>query len=239
EDDLKLAHEVQQAFLPQKRPDFGDYKFYSFYRATNLVGGDYYDFIEIDENRLAVIVADVVGHGIAAALLMAKVAAESRFALAASKDAAVAVDAINRNLSGLNVDRFATALIGILDKKNNSFTYSNAGHMPPVIRKQNGEVEIFKGGSGLPVGVLEDADYAAAEIQLDEGDVAVLFTDGINEAMNESGEILGMAELIEEIKLSQTKTPSAIGKEICQIANRHMGSSPPHDDMCLVCFGRG
>lgn len=239
EDDLKLAHEVQQAFLPQKRPNFGDYQFYSFYRATNQVGGDYFDYIRIDENRIAIIVADVVGHGIAAALLMAKVAAESRFALADSKDSAVAIDAINQNLSGLNVDRFATALIGILDKQDHSFTYANAGHMPPVIRRRTGEVSIVDGESGLPVGVLEEAEYESTRLDLEQGDVLVLFTDGINESMNEANEILGMPRLLEEIERSQTKTPSAVGREICQITNRHMGSNPPYDDMCLVCFGHG
>ena len=84
-DDLRLAHEVQQAFLPQKRPNFGEYRFYSFYRATNQVGGDYFDYVPIDEHRMAIVVADVVGHGIAAALLMAKVAAEVRFALASTR----------------------------------------------------------------------------------------------------------------------------------------------------------
>ena len=135
QDDLRLAHEVQQAFLPQKRPSIGPYQFYSFYRATNQVGGDYFDYIPINEKQTAIIVADVVGHGVAAALLMAKVAAESRFALAASQDSAAAVDTINKNLSGLNVDRFVTALIGILDSESHTFTFANAGHMPPVVRK--------------------------------------------------------------------------------------------------------
>lgn len=238
QDDLRLAHEVQQAFLPQKRPSFGPYEFYSFYRATNQVGGDYFDYIPIDEHRIAVIVADVVGHGIAAALLMAKVAAESRFALAATKDPAMAVQAINQNLSGLNVDRFATALIGILDSQQHVFTYANAGHMPPVVRKNDGSVSLVNGESGLPVGVLDDSEYEASTIAMEAGEVLVLFTDGINESMNASGEILGMKNLLTEIKNSQTKSPTAIGKEICQIANRHMGASPPHDDICLVCFGR-
>ncbi len=239
EDDLKLAHEVQQAFLPQRRPNFGDYQFYSFYRATNQVGGDYFDYVRISDEQIAIIIADVVGHGIAAALLMAKVAAESRFALAASKDSSAAVKAINENLSGLNVDRFATALIGILDKTDHSFTYANAGHMHPVVRKKDGEVKIIKGESGLPVGVMEDVEYEATRIDMELGDVLMLFTDGINESMNDQEEILGMPKLLTEIQRSQTKTPGTIGKEICQITNRHMGSVPPYDDMCLVCFGHG
>ncbi len=239
QDDLKLAHEVQQAFLPQKRPNFGGYQFYSFYRATNQVGGDYFDYIPIDEDRIAVIVADVVGHGIAAALLMAKVAAESRFALAAHRDAAIAMNEINQNLSTLNVDRFATALVGILDRKEHSFVYANAGHMPPVVRRKDGSVSMVQGESGLPIGVMEDSQYLPTKLELGSGEVFVLFTDGINESMNESGDILGIEPLLKQIEQSQTKTPVTIGKEICQIASRHMGTNMPHDDMCLVCFGRG
>ncbi len=239
EDDLRLAHEVQQAFLPQRRPDFGDYRFYSFYKATNVVGGDYFDYIPIDDQRLAIVVADVVGHGIAAALLMAKVAAESRFALASSHDPAIAADHINKNLSGLNVDRFATALLGILDASDNTFTYVNAGHMPPVVRSQDGTVKLVEGESSLPIGIMDDAEYVATRCELREGDVFVLFTDGINESMNQEGEILGMERLLEGMRQSQTKTPATIGKEICQIANRHMDGAEALDDMCLVCFRRG
>ena len=239
EDDLKLAHEVQQAFLPQKRPNFGDYQFYSFYRATHQVGGDYFDYIPIDEDRIAIIVADVVGHGIAAALLMAKVAAESRFALGQSKDAAAAMVSINEKLSGLNVDRFATALIGVLDKSAHTFTYANAGHLPPIVRKTDGDVSIVDGHSSLPVGVLDETTYQPTTLNLLDGEVLVLFTDGINECMNSSGEMLGIQPLLKQIKTSQTKSPAAIGKEICQITNRHLEGTVAHDDICLVCFGRG
>ena len=238
-DDLKLAHEVQQAFLPQKRPNFADFSFYSFYRATNQVGGDYFDYIPIDENRMAIIVADVVGHGIAAALLMAKVAAEVRSALAATRSVEDAIHHINENLSGLNVDRFATVLLGILDAEASSFTYVNAGHIPPVIRDCTGEVRLLEGNSGMPIGIMDDTRYEANCYEIQGGETITLFTDGINESMNEAGEMLGLQNLLEAIKVSQTKTPATIGREICQIANRHMGSTPPIDDMCLVCFGRG
>ena len=97
---------------------------------------------------------------------------------------------------------------------------------------------MYQGESGLPVGVMDDTEYLPTKIEMDAGDVLVLFTDGINESMNESGEILGLDPLLDQIKESQTKTPATIGKEICQIATRHMGTTAPHDDMCLVCFGR-
>ena len=238
EDDLKLAHEVQQAFLPQRKPKFDGYDFHSFYRATNEVGGDYYDYIRIDEDRLAVIVADVVGHGVAAALLMAKVAAESRYALASTKKAEPALKIINDNLSDLNLDRFATILLAIIDKKTNTFTYVNGGHMPPLIRRADGTVELLESDSGLPIGILSEQEYPANVLELKRGEVVIMFTDGINEAMNESGEQLGTEQVVSDIIESQSKSPTAIGKQICNTVNRHLGQEPPHDDMCFVCVGR-
>ena len=238
EDDLKLAHEVQQAFLPQRKPVFEGFDFFSFYRATDEVGGDYFDYIPLDDDRIAIIVADVVGHGVAAALLMAKIAAESRYALASTGDAVGAINAINNNLSGLNLDRFVTILLAVLNKKTNTLTYVNGGHMPPVIRHANGEIELLESESGLPVGVLEDQDYPPNETKLAPGDVVIMFTDGINEAMNEEGELLGTDKFINEIRESQAKTPAAIGKQICNMVNLHLGQTQPHDDMCFVCVGR-
>lgn len=238
EDDLKLAHEVQQAFLPQRKPKFDGYEFSSFYRATHQVGGDYFDYIPLDDDRIAIIVADVVGHGVAAALLMAKVAAESRYALASTGKAEDALNAINQNLSGLNLDRFATILLAVLDKKSNTLTYVNGGHMPPVVRRASGEVELLESESGLPIGILEDQTYPANEYKMAPGDVVIIFTDGINEAMNEDGDLLGTEKFIAEIRESQAKTPSSIGKQICNVVNEHMGQEQPHDDMCFVCVGR-
>ena len=238
EDDLKLAHEVQQAFLPQRGPHFPEYEFYAYYRATNEVGGDYYDYIPIDENRVAIIVADVVGHGVAAALLMAKVAAESRFALASTKCPLAATYMINESLSGLNLDRFVTLLVAMLDRSNHTLTYVNAGHMPPLIRKSDGSIEMAVGESGLPLGIFDDAEYESNTISLDLGDVAIMYTDGINESMDADGQQLTTGRMITEIRQSQTKTASTIGNQIRQAVNRHIGQAQPHDDICLVCIGR-
>jgi serine phosphatase RsbU (regulator of sigma subunit) len=239
EHDLKLAHEVQQAFLPQQDPAYGDYEFFAHYRATNQVGGDYYDYISLDDDRVAIIVADVVGHGIAAALLMAKVSAEARFALATSKSALEAVQKMNASLSGLNLDRFVTLVMGLIDRKAHELTVVNAGHMPPIVRRKNGEIqELVASEASVPLGIFENAEYLSLATTLEVGDVVVMYTDGIHESMNSDGNLLGIQAIIDEIKTSQAKSASAIGKVICQLVSSHVGSQPPHDDRCLVCFGR-
>jgi len=238
--DLQLAHEIQQRFLPQRVPVHEQFEFFSYYRAMQQVGGDYFDYVELDDDRIGIIVADVVGHGIAAALLMAKVSAESRFALATTDSPVEAVSKMNDSLSGLNIDRFVTLVLGLLDLKTNTLSVVNAGHMPPILRTAaTGEiVELSTDESGLPLGIMEDQPYHSVEVKLDPGDVVVLYTDGINEAMNASGEQLTTPRMIEDIKTSQTKTPQAIGEQIRKTVSRHSSGFPAIDDMCLVCIGR-
>ena len=237
-DDLALAHELQQRFLPQKVPVTDNYEFFSFYRPMQQVGGDYFDYVPLDENRIGIIVADVVGHGIPAALLMAKVSAESRFALATSKTPVDAIEKMNNSLSDLNIDRFVTLVLGLLNTETNKMTIVNAGHMPPILRRGNGEIEqLAIEEAGLPLGILEDFEYESIEIDISPGDVIVLYTDGINEAMNADDEQLTTDAMIKEMKASQTKTPETIGELLCQTVARHVGRTPAIDDSCIVCIG--
>ena len=237
--DLALAHELQQRFLPERPPATDNFEFFSFYRPMQQVGGDYFDYVPLGGNRLGIIVADVVGHGIAAALLMAKVSAESRFALATSQTAVEAVQKMNASLSGMNIDRFVTLVLGLVDLNSNMMTIVNAGHMPPIVRRADGTIEqVAWTESGLPLGILDDFQYESIEIEIAPGDVVTMYTDGINEAMNADGMQLTTDAIIQEMKDSQAKTPETIGEQICQSVARHAGDEPAIDDMCLVCIGR-
>ena len=237
--DLQLAHELQQRFLPQRPPEFGDYEFFSWYRPMQQVGGDYFDYIELDDNRLGIIVADVVGHGIAAAMLMAKVSAEARFALATSGSAQDAVCQMNQSLSNMHLDRFVTVALCLLDRNTDKLTIVNAGHMPPIIRRKNGTVEtVATEESGVPIGILQDYQYESFSTQLKAGDVAVLYTDGINEAMNSEDEQLTSAAIVKELEQCPIKTPQGIGDNLCNLVNQHMGFRLPIDDICMVCVGK-
>ena len=203
------------------------------------VGGDYFDYVRLPDDRIGIIVADVVGHGIAAALLMAKVSAESRFALATSSSAVEAITKMNDNLSGMNIDRFVTLVLCLLDLETNQMTIVNAGHMPPILRKSDGEIhQLAMEESGLPLGILEDFEYECVTCELGPGDIVVLYTDGINEAMNSDGEQLTTENMIQEMKVGQAKTPDSIGKLLCDAVARHAGREPAIDDSCLVCIGR-
>lgn len=237
--DLQLAQELQLRFLPQKAPELDSYEFFSWYQPMQQVGGDYFDYLPLDENRLGIIVADVVGHGVAAAMLMAKVSAEAKFALATSESAEEAVCQMNRNLSNMNLDRFVTMALCLLDKRTNSLQIVNAGHMPPIIRRHDGTIEtVAVEESGLPIGILEDYEYESYSTVLQPGDVAVMYTDGINEAMNDREQQLTSEAIVEELQQGQSKTPTLIGEAIRGLVKRHMGFCQPIDDICMVCVGK-
>ncbi len=239
EQDLKLAHEVQLRFLPDKPPGISGFKFFSYYRPATHVGGDYFDYVQLDEHRCAIIVADVVGHGVAAALLMAKVAAESRFALAMNSNPVKAVEVINNAMSGMNLDKFVTFLLCMLDSRSETIQIVNAGHMLPIIWRPDGSIVSMDDiHAGLPVGIMENFAYESAEIEMPPGTIVVLYTDGVNEAMNDAGDELTTERVIEDIRTSQAKAPESIGKTICESIRRHVGDSPQTDDICLVCIGR-
>ncbi len=238
--DLKLAHELQKRFLPQRSPNLDHFDFFSYYRPMQQVGGDYYDYVDLGDGKIGILVADVVGHGIAAAMLMAKVSAESRFALATSDTPLEAIGKMNNSLSNMNLDRFVTLVLGLLDLKTNQMTIVNAGHMPPIVRNAgDGTAKmVAMEESGLPLGVLPDYEYEEVTITLNSGDVVVMYTDGLNEAMDIDGNQLTMAGMLKEIVESQTKTPETIGNFLCDTVVRHIGTAPVIDDMCLVCVGR-
>ncbi len=238
--DLSLAHELQRRFLPQRAPDIDGYEFFSWYRPMQQVGGDYFDYIVLDNDRVAIVVADVVGHGITAALLMAKVSAESRFALATEPDPIAAVKRMNENLSSLHIDRFVTLALILIDSKTHSATVVNAGHMPPILRKASDKslTSIAVEEAGVPLGVMDDFDYESTQVVLEPGDSLLLYTDGVNEAMDKDGKQLTTAGMIEDIQISQTTTPETIGQSVCESVSRHVGETDMIDDACLVCVGR-
>ncbi len=238
EQDLKLATEVQQAFLPQSPPDAPGFRVHSFYQAANHIGGDYFDYIHFTDGRVGVVVADVVGHGVAAAMFMAKLSAETRFCLASDTNVAAAIERLNDRMSRLHVERFVTFLLVVIDPKRDNVTIVNAGHMAPVVRlaRDGSIVEPGEEESGLPIAIDDGMTYEAVEFPLSVGDVAVMYTDGINEAMDSNDNEFG----IEKVRRLTAQGGSAeeIKDRLVSAVIKHVGDAPPFDDMCLVVIER-
>ena len=238
EQDLKLAIDVQQAFLPQEPPVVEGYRFGSYYKAAHHIGGDYFDYISLPDGRCAVVVADVVGHGVAAAMFMAKLSAETRFCLASDANLARAIERLNDRMSSLQVDRFITFLLLVVDPSSEMATIVNAGHMPPIVRTASDE-SISEPGeeeSGLPIAIDTGMDYEAVDFKMSRGDVAVMYTDGINEAMNAEDEEFGMERMRD--LTSQGGDADTIAKRIVDGVLDFVGTTPPFDDMCIVVIER-
>jgi serine phosphatase RsbU (regulator of sigma subunit) len=238
ERDMQLAKDVQQGFLPEARPALEGYEFFDFYQPADQIGGDYFDYIPLPDGRVAIAVADVVGHGVAAALLMAKLSAEVKFALYASPTPAGAVTRLNERLCSLNVQRFVTLVLIVLDPASHHAVVVSAGHMAPLHRRAKGKIE--EPGeplAGLPLGVTEALGYRQSEFDIARGDTLVLYTDGINESIDAAGAFYTIERLREQVQ-KHGAAISAVGPAIVEDVKRFLGKAPQNDDMCLVCFGR-
>ncbi|MGQ9770257.1 MAG: SpoIIE family protein phosphatase [Thermogutta sp.] len=237
--ELALAHKVQQGFLPSEPPKLPEYAFFDFYDPAHEVGGDYYDYIFLPANRLAVIMADVSGKGIAAALLMAKLSAEIKYCLASEASPQAALRRLNKVFcSDRWDDRFITLLLVVLDPITHHYWLVNAGHWPALLKKNNGEVR-FVGTekTGPPLGVSDDTNYDCFVGVFEPGDLLILFTDGIVDAMNVNDESFGQERVIEVLRRS-SGSPENVGNNLVEAVHRFVGQRPQIDDMCLVVVGR-
>jgi len=237
--DLELAHKVQRGLLPAAPPKLPGYHFFDFYEPANQVGGDYYDYVELSHGRLAVVLGDVSGKGVSAALLMAKLSGEVRYCLASEPTPAAAVSRINSSFSRSGwQDRFVTFVLAVVDPRENILTIVNAGHMAPLLRHSRGGVEeIGDEQAGLPLGVDADYQYDQYSRPIASGEFLALFTDGISEAMNADNELYGMSRLRKQLA-QPSENVDSLGRLILDDVKRFVGGRPQSDDMCLACFGR-
>ena len=236
--ELELANEVQKGFLPNGRPDIEGYEFYDYYKPANQIGGDYFDYLQLTDGRLAIIVADVVGHGVAAALLMAKLSAEARYSLAAEDNAADALKLLNDRMSGLSLDRFVTLVLIVLDPVTHEVTVVNAGHMAPLHRTADGNIiEEGEDISGIPVGIMEGMDYEQFTFKLEPNESVVMYTDGITEAPNAQDELYGDDRVLDLVKQTSGSAEEA-GTTLLNDVLTFMGDTEQFDDMCIVAVKR-
>jgi len=235
--DLEFARTIQESFLPQKIPAIGGYQFSAHYTPAQEVGGDFYDFIPLDRNRIGIVIGDVSGKGVPAALTMAKLGSDLRTLAFVEKDPATALERLNDMLAERSRrGMFATLLYIELDSLTGKLTISNAGHLPPIIRKTDGSVMRLSTAGGSPIGILMGMKLGQETAMLDQGDTVVLYTDGIIEAMNAREEQYGY-ERFEALVRKAPSDPEGLKSAIIEEVNRFTGLSPQHDDMTMVCFG--
>jgi sigma-B regulation protein RsbU (phosphoserine phosphatase) len=237
--DLEIAHRVQQGLLPSRPPELPGYEIFDFYEAARHVGGDFFGYVPLAGDRLAVVLADVSGKGVAAALLMAALSADVRYCLASEPDLARAVSRINESfLRGGWDDRFATLVVAVIDPASHAVTICNAGHLPVFMRTPLGEVrEVSCELGGLPLGMDTGHVYRSCTVELRPGESFLLCTDGVTEAMDHEGRCYGI-ERLERVMAEPAPSATLLGKAVLADIDRHTAGAAGSDDVCLVCVRR-
>jgi serine phosphatase RsbU (regulator of sigma subunit) len=197
EEELKRAGEIQQMLLPSTLPQLAGVQIAAAWQPAREVGGDYFDVIQLDKDRLGICVGDVAGKGIAAALLMANLQASFRAFATTDASPQVVCTKLNKFLcANIASGKFVTFFYAVFDADTRTLTYENAGHLPGILLRSNGATETMKGG-GAVLGVLPDGTYQDYTAQLQPGDQLLLLTDGITEAENAKLEEFGDERLVE------------------------------------------
>jgi len=234
ERELLVAKEIQTRLLPKGAPQIEGFDIQGYTLPTKQVGGDYFDFIELEDKQLGVAIADVSGKGMPAALLMANFQATLRNqSLAKISPAEMVVNCNNSVCKSVEPGRFVTFFWGALNCREKSFTYVNAGHNPPFIFNKKGEISRLSDG-GLILGILENSAYGQKKVKLNPGDLLLLFTDGITEAMNETQAQFEEERLIKVVEESRNLNSDQIIKKITQEVLVFQGLQPQFDDLTLV-----
>ena len=197
---LEVARQVQLELLPAKDPELPGYDISAYNFPTEEVSGDYYDWVRIYDDQLGIVIADVSGKGVPAAILMAFLRASLRAATHIGYATNISMAKVNYLLwESIERNQFVTAFHAILDASNKTLSYSNAGHNPPILMKASGEIQSIDYGE-QPLGMFQHTRYHQYHLLLEPGDVLVLYTDGATEAQNPGGEEFGPDRLVEAVK---------------------------------------
>ena len=237
--DLEVAHEIQLGLLPSDKPKVAGYRFYDFYAPAKEVGGDYYDYFQLPDGRLALVLGDVAGKGVPAALLMAKLCSETRLHLAMGREPKEVMQRLNEGFSERSSSmRFVTSALLILDPRTHQVQTVNAGHMRPIVRRNAGDIEeIGDQECGVPLGIVKGYGYQDCTFTLSPGDLVVIYSDGVTDGMNAEMARFGTSRLLTTIS-SAPQTADGCGECIIDTLHAFVGDSLQTDDICLLCMGR-
>jgi phosphoserine phosphatase RsbU/P len=239
--DLKLAEQVQKRFLPQSVPAVPGYEFFAHYDPAYEVGGDYYDFVPLSGNRVAIALGDVSGKGVAAALMMAKFSGDTRYCILTENSPAAAADELNSLLFSAAIEeKFITLSLSVLDADKRTLAIASAGHLPVMIRRSNGTVdEVGEDIAGFPLGIIPTGDYKQTEVTLFPGDIVAIFSDGVTDARNLREELYDSRDKRRVMKkLSETSGgPEVVGRALLQDIREFSAGHTQVDDITLICFG--
>jgi predicted ester cyclase len=237
EQELRVARTIQQASLPKEVPQLEGWQIYPLYRPAREVGGDFYDFFELKDGRLGIVVGDATGKGVPAALVMASARSMLRAVAQASDSPGEALRRVNDPLAtDIPPNMFVTCFYAILDPKSGSLTYANAGHDLPYLHRLSGAAEELR-ARGMPLGLMPGMGYEQKQTILNSGEAALLYSDGLVEAHDPEGEMFGFPRL--RALLAEHGTERSLGDFLMKELYSFVGEGwKQEDDITLLTLRR-
>lgn len=243
EAELALATRIQLSALPKDYPPFPDRKEFDLFasmKPAKEVGGDFYDFFLIDDDHLGLVIADVSGKGVPAALFMMVSMALVRHAAMSpenEKSPQKILEAVNAQVCYRNPEEmFVTVWLGVLEISTGKLTAANAGHEYPAVKQAGGSFELLKDRHGLVIGAMEMTRYREYELRLEPGAKLFVYTDGLAEAANSRDELFGTERMIKVLQEAEEGTPGEILHAVHDAVQEYVGSAPQFDDLTMLCL---
>lgn len=238
--ELNIASAIQETSIPNQFPAFPerlDFDIFASMTPAKEVGGDFYNFSLIDDDHLALIIADVSGKGIPAALFMMVTNILITERLSFGESPSVAIESVNERICRRNVlNMFVTMWVGVLELSTGTLKCANAGHNDPAVYRKNGSFELIKFPHGLVVGAMSGIKYVDKEIKLEKGDKLFVYTDGVFEAIDKDNKLYGMDLLLENLNFAKDLNPEGIVNYIKNSVFEYAGLTPQFDDMTMLCI---
>ena len=241
--ELSMAREIQESALPQSFPAFPDRKefdLYAFMTPAKEVGGDFYDFFLIDSDHLALVIADVSGKGIPAALFMMVSKTLIRNELMTCRDPAKALERVNLQLCDQNSSRmFVTVWLAMVEISTGKGVACNAGHENPAFRRMGEKFELLKYKHDIFLGISKKARYHPREFEMHPGDSLFVYTDGVPEATDASEAMFGEERLANTLNEHPNGNPEELIRHVHEAVQHFSGDAPQFDDLTMLCFRYG
>jgi len=237
--EMDLAGTIQKRILPAAFPKTSDLQVYAQTTPAREMGGDFYDFFDLDDGTIAVVVADVSGKGVPAAFYMAVVRTLFRAAAPATKSPAACLGEVNRLLIEHDIpSMFVTAFYGILNPNTWEFQYANGGHLPPYLVHENGNVQAIETGGGVVLGFEHGVPYEEDRLTLEKGDALFIYTDGLTEAFDQDRNQFSEERLIDCLLQNRSLSAHALTDNVFAFVSGHTDGAPQSDDITSFVIKR-
>ena len=234
ENELELSQKVQQALLPHRVPVIDGIELAAFSQPAHIVGGDYFDFFRFRDGAHGLVIADVMGKGMPASMLMASLQASLRIIAPESLTPDQAMTRLNNVFcNNIRLTNFVTLFLARYSERDRMLAYCNAGHNPPVLSRQNGTIQYLQ-PTGAAIGLVEQTSFETASISLEQGDRLLLYTDGVVESTDNAGEFFGEEGLEIFLKKSSHLGTNQVITSLRDQLHEYTGKSTPADDTTMI-----